>query len=219
MRRMILGLLLLAASPLMADSKLLYDFEGGTEGFNGKTATSPTGATSGKFALEIDATGSVGWNQNLAILAKNEDWSEAVELTLDIYLPAGTKGAADYVQFIPVFSGEKDGFYQAGKVELADGKNAIKIPVNGSSKVGTPWKFQLVFNSGKAIPGTAIKADGGAGTPAGITAADGLLSAPVPREFLAATVKVYVVPLLRPVTVNGLFVPVAMAPPGLAFTV
>ncbi len=144
MRRIILGFLLLASSALRADTKVLYDFEGGTQGFNGKTATSPIGASSGKFALEVDTTGSVGWNQNLAILAKNEDWTEAVELQIDVFMPAGTRSAAEYVQFIPVFSGEKDGFYQAGKVEVQDGKNTFKLPVNGSSKIGTPWKMRPV---------------------------------------------------------------------------
>jgi hypothetical protein len=153
MRRIILGLLLLAAGPLSADTKLVYDFEGGTQGFSGKTAASPTGATNGQSALEIDATGSVGWNQNLAIQSKNEDWSEAVEMTGDVFMPAGTKAAAEYVQFIPVFSGEKDGWYQAGKVELQDGKNSFKLPIAGGTKIGTPWKLHFVLLSGKAIPG------------------------------------------------------------------
>ena len=153
MRRIILGLLLLAASPLLADTKLVYDFEDGTMGFTGKTATSPIGATSGKSALEIDTTGSVGWNQNLAINTKNEDWTDAVEFLADVYLPAGTKAAAEYVQFLPVFSGEKDGFYQGSKAELQDGKNSVKMPINGAGKIGTPWKMYLVVNSGKAIPG------------------------------------------------------------------
>lgn len=143
---------LLAAGALQADTKVLYDFEGGTEGFAGKTGISAQGATSGKSALEIDATGSSGWNQNLAILSNNADWSDAVEIMLDVTVPQGLKNASEYIQLIPVFSGEKDGFYQTGKAELQDGLNKIVIKVNGA-KILTPWKFHIVLNSGKAIPG------------------------------------------------------------------
>jgi hypothetical protein len=41
----------------------------------------------------------------------------------------------------------------------------------------------------------------------------------VPIAFVAVTVNVYAVPLLNPVTVNGLDEPVAVAPPGLAVAV
>ena len=40
------------------------------------------------------------------------------------------------------------------------------------------------------------------------------MAAPVPTEFVAVTVKVYDVPLVRPVTVIGLALPVAVLPPG-----
>ena len=147
-----LPLLLLLAAPLAADTTLLYDFEGGTQGFNGKTSTSPIGATSGKMALEIDTTGMTGWQQDLATLSQNEDWTDAVEFQADVFLPAGTKAAAEYVQLIPTFSGPLDSFYQIGKAELQDGHNEVRLHVNGA-KVTTPWKLYLIVNSGKAMPG------------------------------------------------------------------
>ena len=65
------------------------------------------------------------------------------------------------------------------------------------------------------------------GTPgavvAGVTADDALEVVPVPIELVAVTVKVYAVPLVRPVTSIGEDVPVAVtaAPPptGVAVTV
>lgn len=147
-----LFLALTLAAPLAADTTVVYDFEGGTQGFSGNTAISTIGATSGKYALAIDATGSTGWNQNLAVESQNEDWTDAVEFLADVYLPAGTKAAAGYVQFIPTFSGPVNSFYQIGKVELQDGPNKIALKVNGS-QVTTPWKLYLIFNSDKAIPG------------------------------------------------------------------
>jgi hypothetical protein len=143
---------LLTAAPLAADTTLLYDFEGSTQGFEGKTSTAPIGATHGKQALAIDTTGLTGWQQDLCSQSNNEDWSDAVEFLADVYLPAGTKAAAQYVQFIPTFSGPKDSFYKLGQAELTDGENHVSFPVKGG-KVATPWKLLLIINSGAPIPG------------------------------------------------------------------
>ena len=153
MKRVVLALLLLAAAPLSADTKLIYDFESGTEGFNGKTATAPIGATHGKMALELDTAGSVGWKQDIALLTENADWTDAVELLMDVYLPAGTKDAAEYVQLVPVFSGPADSWYMPYKADLKDGANQLRIRIDGAAHIQTPTKFYLVVNSGKAIPG------------------------------------------------------------------
>ena len=48
----------------------------------------------------------------------------------------------------------------------------------------------------------ATTLDGAPGTVRGVIAADGAEASPVPMPFVAATVKVYAVPLVRPVTVN-----------------
>ena len=48
---------------------------------------------------------------------------------------------------------------------------------------------------------------------------EGADGGPVPNLFEAVTVNLYLVPSLRPVTVIGLFLPVACAPPGDAVTV
>lgn len=168
MKRLLLALLLLTAmTPLLVDAlaaadtfaksgstvgNLLYDFEDGTDGFNGKTSVSPIGATHGKVALKLDATGSTGWNQDLALLTNNADWTNAVEFIADVYLPAGTKAAADYVQFIPVFSGPANSWYMPAKIDLHDGANPIRFRVDGK-QILTPTKLYLVVNSGKAMPG------------------------------------------------------------------
>jgi len=51
------------------------------------------------------------------------------------------------------------------------------------------------------------------------TGFDGEDDGPVPAEFVAATVKVYAVPFVSPVTVMGEPVPVAVIPPGELVTV
>ena len=54
---------------------------------------------------------------------------------------------------------------------------------------------------------------------AGVTEDDALEAVPVPTELVAVTVKVYVVPLVSPVTVIGDEGPVARKPPGEDVTV
>ena len=54
---------------------------------------------------------------------------------------------------------------------------------------------------------------------AGVTDDDAVEAVPVPTELVATTVKVYAVPLVRPATVIGEEVPVAVMPPGEEVTV
>ena len=53
----------------------------------------------------------------------------------------------------------------------------------------------------------------------GVTLLDALEAKPVPAEFVAVTLKLYSVPLVRPNTVNGEPAPLAVKPPGLDVTV
>jgi hypothetical protein len=69
-----------------------------------------------------------------------------------------------------------------------------------------------------ATPDTPVGTPG-AVSAAGVTAEDAALAALVPALLVAVTVNVYAVPLVSPVTTNGLDVPVAVAPPGDAVTV
>ena len=55
---------------------------------------------------------------------------------------------------------------------------------------------------------------GAPGTRAGVTGVDGSEDRLVPMEFVAVTVKVYAVPLVRPVTVTDVPVVVAVISPG-----
>ncbi len=72
-----------------------------------------------------------------------------------------------------------------------------------------------------AFPAVAVPIVGipGAVTAVGVTVFDADEAAPRPIAFWARTVKVYAVPLERPVTVIGDDVPVAVFPPGFAVTV
>ena len=68
-------------------------------------------------------------------------------------------------------------------------------------------------------PSVAVSPVGASGTAATNTALDGDDAGPSPLEFVATTVKVYIVPLLSPATVVDVAVLVAMTPPGEEVTV
>jgi hypothetical protein len=69
------------------------------------------------------------------------------------------------------------------------------------------------------LPAVAVTAVGAPGTVAGVTLFDAADAGPVPIALVAVTVKVYVVPFVKPVTVIGLDAPVAVMLPGLEVTV
>jgi hypothetical protein len=70
-----------------------------------------------------------------------------------------------------------------------------------------------------ALPGVATGEVGAPGTVAGVTALEVSEGAPVPTAFVAVTVNLYEVPLVRPVTVIGVVAPVPVKLPGCEVTV
>ena len=73
-----------------------------------------------------------------------------------------------------------------------------------------------------AFPAVAVPIVGAPGTvegTEGVTEFEAELATLLPIAFVAVTVKVYAVPLVRPVMVIGLAVPVPVIPPGLEVTV
>ena len=71
----------------------------------------------------------------------------------------------------------------------------------------------------RTSPGIADTSVGAPGTVGVVTEFDASEVALVPMEFVAVTVKVYVVPFVRPVTVTEVPVVVAVTPPGSDVTV
>jgi hypothetical protein len=69
------------------------------------------------------------------------------------------------------------------------------------------------------LPFVAVPIVGAPGTVAGVTEFEAELSKLLPLAFVAITVKVYAVPLVRPDTVIGLPEPVPVKPPELEVTV
>ena len=69
------------------------------------------------------------------------------------------------------------------------------------------------------LPRVAVPMVGAPGVVAGVAALLALDALPVPTSFVAVTLNVYAVPLVRPVTVSGELAPLAVNPPGLEVTV
>ena len=87
--------------------------------------------------------------------------------------------------------------------------------------VGTAAGGGLV-TGGEMVVGGVGAAGGGlgaAGGAEGVTPADTLDATDVPASFVAVAVKVYLVPLVRPVTTHDVEVVVQVAPPGEAVAV
>jgi len=71
----------------------------------------------------------------------------------------------------------------------------------------------------EALPSLAVTPVGAEGGPAGVTATEALEALPLPDAFVAVTVKVYAVPLVRPDTSQLSNVVVHVFPPGVDVTV
>ncbi len=69
------------------------------------------------------------------------------------------------------------------------------------------------------LPGVAVPTVGVPGTVAAVTEFEAAEDALVPTALVAVTEKVYIVPLVSPVTTIGEDVPVAVIPPGEEVTV
>jgi hypothetical protein len=68
-------------------------------------------------------------------------------------------------------------------------------------------------------PRTPVTDDGAVGTPAGVTPLEAADDAEVPAALVAVTVKVYDVPLVKPVTVHEVVADVHVSAPGFDVTV
>ncbi len=87
--------------------------------------------------------------------------------------------------------------------------------------IGLPFVAAAVkVTEAEPFPGVAVPMVGAPGAVAsGVAELEGVEAGPVPTALVAVTVKVYAVPLVRPLTVIGLVVPVPVKPPGELVTV
>jgi hypothetical protein len=151
------------ASSATTGGTMLWGFESkSTEGWNGKgkwadanqVNEDPKFVTEGKYSLKIDAKGSTGWNQNIAINDGpfSTDLPKFTSITMDVYVPHETIKDMDYAQIFLVMSGSANAWYQVQGF-LKEGLNKLTYKLDNSQTGGDMWHMYLVFNSGKPFGG------------------------------------------------------------------
>ena len=137
---------------------LVWGFNDGVGGFEGKVSQDGTTLTEGSGSLRIDADGSQGWNQNLAVCADvpmADKWETFKAMSLDVYLQGGALAKAGYGEFYIVTQSPSNNWYEI-KLKLKEGWNHLRSDVDGTQFKGGVTKVYLVFNSGGPIVGPAI---------------------------------------------------------------
>jgi hypothetical protein len=145
------------------NSIVFWNFEDGTTGGwqgKGKWAEAckvNNGAafvSEGKNSLKIEAKGSKGYNQDIAIFDGpfNENFGKCKSMTMDVFVPKETIKGMDYLQIFVVISGSANSWYQIPQA-LKPGWNKLVYQFDSSNMDGDLWHMYFVVNSGSAAGG------------------------------------------------------------------
>ena len=153
-----------APVPAMAGNKVvLWNFESKTtDGWSGRDKWSeavtvnddPSFVREGKYSLKINAKGSNGWNQDIAV---NEgpltaELSKLKAVTMDVYVPKETIEGLPYLQLFLVVSGSANAWYQVAQ-ELKAGWNSAEFKIDTDSVNGDIWQVYFVLNTSMDLNG------------------------------------------------------------------
>lgn len=142
----------------------LWSFETGTtEGWQGaakwnkscSVTTDPEYVTEGKYALKIDCTTSVDWNQDICVNSGPFDLAainKIVEVTMDVTLPLESVKGLEYHELYLVFSGKANSFYSL-KAPMAPGKNTLRFKIDNAKIKSDIWHVYLVLNNSQKYKG------------------------------------------------------------------
>ena len=142
---------------------VLWNFESKTtDGWSGKEKWAgadtvnedPAFVKDGKYSLRINAKGSNGWNQDIAV---NDgpfpsELTKLKAITMDIYAPKESMEGLPYVQVFLVISSSANGWYQVQQ-ELKPGWNSLEFNINPEDVNGEIWQVYLVLNSSQELNG------------------------------------------------------------------
>lgn len=142
---------------------VLWGFESNsTEGWYGKgkwaqackVNSDPKFVKEGKYSLKIEAKGSKGWNQDIAINDGpfHEKFSELKSITMDVYVPEASMKGLEYGQIFLVISGSANSWYQIPQ-GLKPGWNKLVYKLDPDNIAGDIWHIYFVFNSGGDFKG------------------------------------------------------------------
>ncbi len=139
------------------DGVLLWGFNGDLGGFSGSVSLTTDITSEGTGALLINADGSQGWNQNLALTAdipSADKWTELKLITLDVYFPVGSLAKSNYTEVYLVTQSQANNWNEI-KMKAQEGWNHFKNEVDASQFKGI-YKMYIVLNSGGPIQGSVI---------------------------------------------------------------
>jgi len=151
------------ASSTASGTLVLWNFESNsTDGWYGKgkwanacTVNSDAKfVKEGKYSLKIDAKGSKGWNQDIALNDGpfSGDFGNLKSITMDVYVPETSMKGLEYGQIFLVISGSANSWYQIPQ-GLKPGWNKLVYKLESDNIAGDIWHIYFVFNSGGDFKG------------------------------------------------------------------
>lgn len=114
----------------------------------------PNFVKQGQYSLKINAKGSSGWNQDIAV---NEgpfpsEFSKLKTITMDVYVPKETIAGLQYGQLFIVISSSANSWYQVPQ-DLKEGWNSLEYKIETNEVNGDISQVYFVFNSDAAFGG------------------------------------------------------------------
>ena len=108
----------------------------------------------GKYSLRINAEGSTGWNQDIAVNGGPfpAEFSKLKAITMDVYVPAETIKGTTYAQLFIVISGSANPWYQVPQ-DLKEGWNSLEYKLSTDDVNGDVSQVLFILNSDVALGG------------------------------------------------------------------
>jgi len=108
----------------------------------------------GKYSLKIDAKGSKGWNQDIAMNDGPfiDKFGQLKSISMDVFVPETSMQGLEYGQIFLVISGSANSWYQLPQ-GLKPGWNKLVYKLEEDNIAGDIWHIYFVFNSGGDFKG------------------------------------------------------------------
>jgi len=152
----------LKASDLAAQHGIpLWTFESGTtEGWHGtgkwseSCSASIDHATEGRYALKLECTGSVDWNQDIAINDGPfpQDIHQLTQVSVDVTAPEASVTGMEYEELYLVFMSKTNKWYEI-KRQFTQGKQTITFDIDTAQIKQDVWHVYFVLNSTQPFKG------------------------------------------------------------------
>lgn len=150
-------------SSLAGSTASMWNFESNTtEGWSGKgkwanackVNSDAKFVKEGKYSLKIEAKGSKGWNQDIAVNSGPfiENFGQLKSITMDVFVPEASMKGLEYGQIFLVISGSANSWYQLPQ-GLRPGWNKLVYKLDEDNIAGDIWHIYFVFNSGGDFKG------------------------------------------------------------------